>query len=134
MENLRQRAIDAAECERAGDMVLLDAHELLERIVVDEMPDRTRLRAIVAPILRQTSRGGQRRVRVYGEIVDLLCKAQRLTAAIRLERLWNDLAKTMPFSLLCGYAIGNRYAGAAVDEICGQHSHVVGESGVATSL
>lgn len=32
---------------------------------------------------------------------------------------------THPFSLLCGYAIGNFYKDAGMREICEQHSHVI---------
>jgi len=52
-------------------------------------------------------------------------------AACRLETLWNTLANTHAFSLLCGYAIGNLYKDAAVDEICSHHSHVVSRRCVA---
>ena len=48
-------------------------------------------------------------------------------AAIRLEVLWNELASTHTFSLLCGYAIGNFYKEASrLEEVCRQHTHVLG--------
>ena len=40
-------------------------------------------------------------------MVDLLWKQGKTEAAIRLEVLWNNLADSHVFSLLCGYAIGN---------------------------
>jgi hypothetical protein len=42
-------------------------------------------------------------------MVDLLWRGGQAEAAIRLEVLWNELASTRTFSLLCGYAIGNFY-------------------------
>jgi hypothetical protein len=30
---------------------------------------------------------------------------------------------------MCGYAMGSFYKNTAVDEICGQHSHVLSEQG-----
>ena len=131
---LRQRGLDIDELERDGNVVFVDADDLLDRIVVDGAPSWTQLHAAIAPILQQTSRGHQRRVRVYGEMVDVLCRQQRVTDAIQLEMLWNELAKMISFSLLCGYATGNNYEGGAVDDICGQHSHVLSASGVPTSL
>ena len=50
-------------------------------------------------------------------------------AAIRLETLWNELANTHDFKLLCGYSMGNFYKGAALDDIRGQRSHVIAETG-----
>lgn len=45
--------------------------------------------------------------------------------------LWNDLAQTRDFSLLCGYAMGNFYKDAALEEICAQHTHALSASGEA---
>jgi len=44
---------------------------------------------------------------------------------IRLEMLWNQLAMTHDFSLLCGYAMGNFYKHAGMREVCAMHSHVI---------
>ena len=52
-------------------------------------------------------------------------------AAIRLEVLWNQLAHIETFSLLCGYAFGHFYKEAGADDICRQHSHVIGAGGEA---
>ncbi len=48
--------------------------------------------------------GDRRRctIRAYGEMVDLLWKDGISGAAIKLEMLWNHLANTRDFSLLCG--------------------------------
>ena len=43
--------------------------------------------------------------------------------------LWNDLANSYPFSLLCGYSLGNSYQQGAYEQICNQHTHVVSASG-----
>jgi hypothetical protein len=62
-------------------------------------------------------------------MVDLLWKDGLEAAAIRLETLWNELANTHDFKLLCGYSMGNFYKGAALEEIKGYHSHLTSESG-----
>ena len=66
-------------------------------------------------------------IRAYGEMVDVLWKRQQTEAAIRLETLWNDLARWHRFGLLCGYAIGNCYQGSATADICAVHTHSVTE-------
>jgi hypothetical protein len=40
--------------------------------------------------------------------------------------MWNDLAKTHTFSLLCGYCVGNFYKEAGRQDVCDQHTHVHG--------
>ena len=67
-------------------------------------------------------------------MVDVLWKAGQTVAACRLEALWNALANTHAFSLLCGYAMDNFYKDAAVDEICSHHSHVVSSTGAAAAV
>ena len=68
-------------------------------------------------------------IRAYGEMVDVLWKDGKEAAAIRLEMLWNQLANTRKFSLLCGYSMGSFYKDAAFDDICQQHTHVVSAGG-----
>jgi len=68
------------------------------------------------------------RVRVYGEMVDLLWRDGHTEAAVQLEGLWNDLAELYPFRLLCAYSM-NDFASAAhsarFDEVCRTHTHVM---------
>jgi hypothetical protein len=68
-------------------------------------------------------------VRAYGEMVDLLWKQGAAAAAIRLEVLWNQLAESRAFSLLCAYSMGNFYKQGAYEDICRQHTHVVSSTG-----
>ena len=62
-------------------------------------------------------------------MVDVLWKQGQEAAAIRLEMLWNKLAMTHDFSLLCGYAMGNFYRDAGRAAIHHQHTHVLGDAG-----
>ena len=48
-------------------------------------------------------------VRIFGQMVDVLWQQEEHDAAIRLEMLWNQLAQTKSYSLLCGYAMGHFY-------------------------
>jgi PAS domain S-box-containing protein len=61
-------------------------------------------------------------------MVDLLCRGGNAEAAVRLERLWNDLAAKHSLSLFCAYVLDN-FAGESSDqscaytEICATHTH-----------
>jgi DcmR-like sensory protein len=61
-------------------------------------------------------------VRACGEMVDVLWKRNQTAAATRVEMLWNELAQSHDFSLLCGYSMGNFYKDAAQDDICRHHT------------
>jgi hypothetical protein len=129
---LAGQSIDVKTLEGDGELLLLDADETLSRFMVDGMPDPTLFRAAIVPVLEQACAGrSDCVVRAYGEMVDVLWKAGQTVAATRLEMLWNELARTQSFSLLCGYAMGSFYKDAAVEDICSHHSHVVSEFGEA---
>ena len=64
----------------------------------------------------------------YGEMVDLLCKSGNPAGAIKLEELWNELASSYDFSLLCAYNMGNFGNASDAEQfatICNQHTHVI---------
>jgi hypothetical protein len=57
-------------------------------------------------------------------MVDILWKRGHAGAAIKLETLWNRLAQTQEFALLCGYSMGHFYKAAAPRELHELHTHV----------
>ncbi|HEY7355216.1 MAG TPA: ATP-binding protein [Ktedonobacterales bacterium] len=106
----------------------LDAGETLDQFMVDGSPEPTRFHALLEPLITRAAQH-QRHVRVFGEMVALLWTAGNQPAAIRLEALWNDLARgTTPFSLFCAYPMPD-LAGteneAPFNEICHQHARVI---------
>ena len=102
-------------------MIFLDAREMLSTFMVGSMPDPERFKSAVGSVIERSGRRTDRPcVRAYGEMVDLLWKDGNPAAAIWLEELWNDLASTHSFSLMCTYAMGNFYRAAdakAIDVI-----------------
>ncbi len=132
LEELRRRLIDVDHAKHIGDLVCLDAEETLATFMAADMPDTDAFHKNVGEAISQALGGRVRTpVRAYGEMVDVLWKKGRAEAAIRLEVLWNDLAATHAFQLLCGYAIGNFYKQAEYfEQVCQQHTHVVADSKV----
>jgi hypothetical protein len=128
---LQARGLDVSLLETGGDLFLLDAGLMLDEFMIDGMPDASRFTQAMVPLIEKACRGRKDcRIRLYGEMVDLLWKRDQTVAAVRLEMLWNNLAGTHDFSLLCGYSMGNFYKDAAVDdanidEISRHHTHVV---------
>ena len=126
LDQLRARNFDVERMQAAGELLLLDARGTLATFMADGIPDAAAFKTIVPAIIeRLRGDGSDRTVRAYGEMVDVLWKDGRTAAAIRLEGLWNQLAVTHAFSLLCGYAVGNFYKDAGMREIRAQHSHVI---------
>jgi hypothetical protein len=128
--DLRARGIDADALIHAGDLAMLDAREMLAQFMVDGLPHAGTFKHVTGRVIQQLCRDRKDcTVRAYGEMVNVLWKDGLSSAAIRLETLWNELANSHDFKLLCGYSMGNFYKGAAIDEIKAVHSHLVEETG-----
>jgi len=127
MDGLAARFIDVDRARRTGDLVVLDAHELMGTFVVDDTPSPDLFDYNVGLIFDQALKvQGRTLMRAYGEIVDVLWKEGRTEAAIQVEMLWNKLAARYSFALLCGYSMGNFYKQPGrLEEVCRHHSHVI---------
>ena len=133
-EQLAARGFDLSALSGRGRYVTLDAAETLSRFMVDGWPDEKRFVEVVGATVTQAVAAGQvPHVHAFGEMVALLCAEGRPEAAIRLEELWNDLAKTLSFSLLCAYPLGafrGQAYGATLLRICGAHSRAFPSEGL----
>jgi hypothetical protein len=122
---LCDRLIDCDRAIKEGALIILDAHETLDRFMIGGRPDANLFESSVGSVIAGMLEGRpQPVVRAYGEMVDVLWKDGQRDAAIQLETLWNSLAARYNFALLCGYAMGNFYKQAQhFDEVCAQHTH-----------
>ena len=130
---LGRQHVDVRSVERSGALVFLDASDTLGVCMVNGTPDAELFSAYMGMVLSQLGRIKPRAtIRAYGEMVDVLWKAGETEAAVRLEVLWNALAATYRFSLLCGYAMGHFYKEPeAFARVCAQHSDVLSSDGTA---
>ena len=126
---------DVQRMKKLGDLLVLDAREVLDTILADGMPHPRLFNHIIGTVFQQIARiHADRPIRAYGEMVNVLWKDGMSAAAIRLESLWNELAKSHNFKLLCGYSMGNFYKDAAVGEITRHHSHLLADTGEAATI
>ena len=122
------RVPDAAPALARGQLVLLDAEETLERFMVDGLPDQAAFVEIVSGVLTRLRTAGYEKIRLYGEMVNLLWERDALEPAVRLEELWNERLAAEGVALLCAYRIDNfdhhahRHALASISRV---HSHVI---------
>ena len=127
LEDLRTRSIDVDRARRLGDVVLLDADETLSLFMTTEGPSPELFERYVGGVFDQMVQGHRESaVRAYGEMVDLLWQRGEHEAAAQVEALWNELAATFAFSLLCTYAVNHFPThGAHYQQICALHTDVV---------
>lgn len=128
-EGLAESRWDAARIEASGLLFRADAETTLAAVMEGERLVADRFEEVVGGLMnRVAERFPNRRIRAFGEMVDLLCERGDSAAAARLEELWNRLARRRAFSLLCGYRLDvfDRTAQAFVlPQICRAHSHVL---------
>ncbi len=99
--------------------------------MVDGMPDADRFFSTLHPVLlyAKVNLGPDVTFPVaFGEMVALLWAEGKRDAAVRLEQLWNELARRHSFHLLCAYPRDGFTPGeqdAFFQQICAEHSHVV---------
>jgi hypothetical protein len=129
LKEMVAKSWDVVALQRSSDLILLDAQDTLSTFLINGQPDAEAFGARMSDVIGRACRGRANcTVRIFGQMVDVLWKEGKQDAAIRLEMLWNELANTHAFSLLCGYAMGNFYKDANFDDICSHHTHVVSES------
>lgn len=125
-------AIEAALSRMAADVpnlhhrrfVGLDAHETLDRVMVDGQPDAAAFAAAMHEVLDPLPT--EPRPHVFGEMVTVLWERGHVTGALALEDLWNDLARSRSFQLSCAYPISvfDSADDAAFHSVCQKHSTV----------
>ena len=127
---LRRRLDELAGAEgrsapRSRDVTWLDAETTLARVLADGWPDRARFEYEVGRIVAEACAGGAP-VHAFGEMVALLCARGRYDAALHLERLWNELARKLDFSLFCAYPwalFPSSDVGHVFRQVCAAHDH-----------
>ncbi len=116
---------DAAK--ESGLLLVADAETTLAAFMDASRPSPQRFERTTVALLEAVALPG-RRVRVFGEMVDVLVRRGERAAADEVERLWNELAESHDFSLLCGYRLDvfDRVAQARIlPHVCREHSHVL---------
>src|SRR5713101_5360499 len=100
-QRLESNGFCVDDVKQWGQLTVRDASETLSGFMVQEMPDPLLFKTIIGSLIQKAavcSRTG--RVRVYGEMVDLLWR-QNLPAAHGLEVFWNEVIQAHSISLFC---------------------------------
>jgi KaiC/GvpD/RAD55 family RecA-like ATPase len=133
---LTQTGAALADPHTSTGFIAVDAEDALGRLIQDGMPDRQAFRRLIRPLLDRLRDAGYRRIRVFGEMVNLLWP-QSHEATVRLEELWNELLRDDGICLLCAYQIDPVEAETRrhlLHQIVRQHSHAFPETPASSLL
>jgi signal transduction histidine kinase len=134
-EGLAQRlnalGLDVEVSARLGRYCAYDAAETLSGFMVNGVFNANLFLSFARYILsslRPAADGKRPRIVFFGEMVTLLWAAGNIDAALKLERLWNELAHSHSFQLYCAYPIkvfGNEDHNQAFLDLCTEHTHII---------
>jgi len=123
---LGQAGVDLAGARDDGSYVALDAGQMLSELMVADKLDSAAFDRVTGAVIRRAGAGG-RPVRAFGEMVALLWDDGLVSAAVRLEAMWEELGGKHPFSLFCGYRTDAVTRDMdAFAEVCRLHGEIVG--------
>jgi MEDS: MEthanogen/methylotroph, DcmR Sensory domain len=132
---LISRDLEARDCaikHAIGEerLLILDAAATLATFVQNGNPLPDRFNASVRRVVGDLSTRFGTRLRIYGEMVDILAAQGEFAAAHKLEQLWNQLATEFSFTLLCGYEsghFGDPRTASILRDICATHDHATAD-------
>jgi hypothetical protein len=103
---------------------------MLSALLVNGWPDETRFWEVARPLIVQAmkaSKGNPPRVAAFGECAPTLWNDGHAAAALRLEQLWDNLARIYNVDIYCGYLSRQPLADdekRLFEQICAEHSAV----------
>jgi len=130
LQRLKTEGVDVDTAIENGNLVRLDVFETLSTFMVNDMPDPDRFFEVADGLFEAASKaakGGQARIAACGECAPLLCAEGKPQAALRLEQLWDQVAKTHEVDVLCGYALSSFHGDQGqhfLESICSEHSAI----------
>jgi len=130
-ERLSSQGLDLPRAIEQGRYVALDARETMAKFMRDGRPDEQLFLRTIAPVIERAKAAAKHedgKIALFGEMVALLFREGNAGAALRLEDLWNQLAQTHSFALVCAYPLREfqrEESSAHFRRICDQHGAVL---------
>jgi CheY-like chemotaxis protein len=126
LARLQARSVGVAAAIDQGLFVLMDVDLALSAFMVNDLPDPIRLRNVLGDLVSSASEAVNSehpRVVVFGEIAPTLWVRGHAEAAIQLEHLTDEFARTRNVEILCGYVLDTvqREQVEIYQRLCSEH-------------
>jgi DNA-binding NarL/FixJ family response regulator len=129
-ERLLARGVDGVAAMEQGLYLSLDVDEALATFMVGDQPDPARFLKIFGDVLSSAAEmaiGEHPQVLACGEFAPILWARGKAEAAVQVEHLTDEVAKTSNVDILCGYVLDSFQRQQESDiyqKICAEHSAV----------
>jgi DNA-binding NarL/FixJ family response regulator len=130
LPRLQAYGLDIGAAIEQGRYVSLDAAETVSTFMVNDLPDPGQFLKVTGDLIAKTAKAVKvepARVAACGECAPLLWAQGKVDAAIRLEHLWDEIAKSQGLDVLCAYPLASFQGGVGsriFEKICAEHSVV----------
>jgi DcmR-like sensory protein len=105
---LEAEGVDVHAAQERGQLTVVDADELLPRFMRDAMPDPPVFNGVFGDVVRRArARGSYQKVRVWGEMVNVLWERGDVAASMNLEDLFDQLNKKIGLAIFCSFLMDN---------------------------
>jgi len=133
-QRLQANGIDPYTAIDESRLACCEVADALLKIMINGQPDPVHLSNFVSDLAKHLNKdayGERQRLVACGECAPTLLAQGKTEAAIRLEHLWDDVAKTYKLDVLCGYC--GRYSSNlkrdfVFERVCAEHSAVYTDS------
>ena len=131
LAGLLARGVDAIAAMEQGLYLSLDVDEALSTFMVNDLPDPVRFLKVFGDLLASVATmatGEHSRVAACGELAPTLWAQGKVDAAVQIEHLTDEIARTCNVDVLCGYVLSSfqrEQEGHIYKRICAEHSGVV---------
>jgi len=129
-QSLGRRGMDVDHLVESGRYIAMDAAETLPQCMDANLPDEGKVTALMGALIHraEANHAGLKPVAVFGEMVALLWGARNFEGAIRLEKIWNELARKLYLRLHCVYPssiCSPAQSDGLYAAVCAEHSSVL---------
>jgi CheY-like chemotaxis protein len=127
-QTLQARGVNIGRAIEQGTYIPLDVADTLSTFMVNDLPDPARFRKIAGDLVTAAAKrvkGERPRVAACGECAPTLWADGKGDAAVQLEHLWDEIAKTRNIDILCGYVLNGlqrEQESQIYERICREHS------------
>jgi len=127
---LQAHGLNIGSAIEQGRYIPLDAAETVSTFMVNDLPDPGKFSKITGDLIAEAAKAAKvepARVAACGECAPLLWAQGKAEAAIRLEHLWDEIAKSHGLDVLCAYPLGSFQGGVGsgtFERICAEHTAV----------
>jgi DNA-binding NarL/FixJ family response regulator len=125
---LQASHLDLAAAIKQRRYITMSIDELLAKVTVNGWPDRAQFLNVAEDVLTEaawTAGGEHARVVACGECAPTLWAHGHIDAAIHLEHLWDELAKSRQVDVLCAYPLtAHDESVLSVRRLCAEHTAV----------